>query len=60
MDKCSFQMRLGCQLCRYFTCSASGEDLGQQGPHHMSCSENASQYFRHAEVNYVIKKHRLV
>lgn len=35
------ELRLGCQLCRHFTC-ACGEVVDQEGPHPLSC-KNAGQ-----------------
>lgn len=58
MDECSFQVgieiRLGCQLCRHFTC-ACGEVVDQEGLHPLSY-KNAGQYFRHAEKNLIFSQ----
>lgn len=59
MDDKSFQvavgLRLGCEICREFKC-VCGRIVDRKGLHPLSCPKNTGRYFRHAEVNSIIKK----
>lgn len=48
-------LKLVCKLFCDFTC-ACGEIVDQQGHHPISCYKNAGGYFKHAEVNTLLKK----
>uniref|UniRef100_A0A8D8ZUA8 Uncharacterized protein n=2 Tax=Cacopsylla melanoneura TaxID=428564 RepID=A0A8D8ZUA8_9HEMI len=55
----SFQIcigqRLGCNICRKFTCKC-GRTVDEKGLHPLSCEKSSGRYFRHAEVNNILKR----
>lgn len=59
MDDQSFQicigLRLGCKLCRTFQCIC-GQMVDEKALHPLSCIKNSGRYFRHSEINNILKR----
>uniref|UniRef100_A0A8D8T3R7 Uncharacterized protein n=2 Tax=Cacopsylla melanoneura TaxID=428564 RepID=A0A8D8T3R7_9HEMI len=48
-------LRLGCDICQPFTCPC-GERIDSKGLHPLCCQKSSGRFFRHSEVNNIIKR----